>query len=70
MQLIAFLLLQSESNVQHVLVSDPKDGVSSYGLTDRGKQQATEVPVKSFLYKYRIYAPIFVYIHLAVYNCV
>jgi hypothetical protein len=37
--------MQSESNVQHILISDPKDGVTSYGLTGEGKKQAKEVNV-------------------------
>ena len=47
--LFNLLLLQSESNVQGVLVSDPEYGVNSYGLTDLGKQQAIEVPMTLFL---------------------
>ena len=38
-----FVTLQAESNVKKVLVSDPKDGVSSFGLVDKGRQQAKEV---------------------------
>ena len=40
---ILIFLIQSESNVQHILISDPKDGVTSYGLTEEGKKQAKEV---------------------------
>ena len=36
-------LLQSESNVKQLLISDVKDGLTSYGLTDDGKKQAKEV---------------------------
>lgn len=36
-------LLQSESNVKQLLISDPKDALTSYGLTDEGKRQAKEV---------------------------
>ena len=36
-------VLQSESNVKRLLISDPKDALTSYGLTDEGKQQAKEV---------------------------
>ena len=39
------LLIQSESNVQQILISDAKDGVTSYGLTEEGKKQAKEVCV-------------------------
>ncbi len=35
--------MQAESNVQDVLVSDPKDGVPSFGLVEKGEQQAKEV---------------------------
>ena len=35
--------LQAESNVQRVLVSEPAVGVVSYGLTEKGRQQAKEV---------------------------
>ena len=38
-----FCVMQSESNVQHILISDPKDGVTSYGLTEEGKKQAKQV---------------------------
>ena len=37
--------MQSESNVQHILISDPKDGVTSYGLTEEGKKQAKQVHI-------------------------
>ncbi len=37
------LHVQAESNVQGVLVSDPKDGVPSFGLVEKGEQQAKEV---------------------------
>ena len=37
------LHVQAESNVQGVLVSDPKDGVPSFGLVKKGEQQAKEV---------------------------
>ena len=37
------VLLQSESNIQHLLVSDAKDAIESYGLTEEGKKQAKEV---------------------------
>ncbi len=35
--------MQAESNVQDILVSDPKDGVPSFGLVEKGEQQAKEV---------------------------
>ena len=36
-------LLQSESNVQQLLISDVSVGLTSYGLTEDGKKQAKEV---------------------------
>ena len=43
--IILYVLMQSESNVQKILISDPKDGVTSYGLTEEGKKQAKQVHV-------------------------
>ncbi len=40
---VSYIILQAESNVQGILVSDPKDGVPSFGLVEKGKQQAKEV---------------------------
>ena len=34
---------QAESNVQGIFVSDPKDGVPSFGLVGEGREQAKEV---------------------------
>ncbi len=42
--------MQAESNVQDVLVSDPKDGVPSFGLVKKGEQQAKEVGHESGKY--------------------
>ena len=36
-------VLQSESNVQGILVSRPEVGIPSFGLTEKGKIQAREV---------------------------
>lgn len=38
-----FIVLQSESNVQKIIVSNPAIGSHSYGLTDLGKEQARKV---------------------------
>ena len=40
-----FVVSQSESNVQNILVSNPEVGVPSYGLTEKGNMQAREVRV-------------------------
>ena len=40
---IATYTFKAESNVQHILISDPERGVPSYGLTEEGKQQAKKV---------------------------
>jgi len=37
------LTIQSESNVQKIIVSNPAIGSQSYGLTDLGKEQAQKV---------------------------
>ena len=38
-----FVVSQSESNIQNILVSNPEVGVPSYGLTEKGKMQTREV---------------------------
>lgn len=34
---------QAESNVQGIVVSDPKDGIPFFGLVEEGKKQAEKV---------------------------
>ena len=49
-------LTQSTANIANLIVSDPAVGIDSYGLTDRGKQQAKNVRVRVRVYSNRTFA--------------
>ncbi len=53
------LSLQAESNVQRVLVSDPRDGVPSFGLVEQGRTESMEVTIIMSTHYRSIYAIVY-----------
>lgn len=63
------LSLQAECNVQGVLVSDPRDGVPSFGLVEKGRTESMEVtvPYCHGAHTVHVYRSIYVYARCFVY---